>query len=389
MLRKVLFYVIMLGFLVFLLEAFGYLVYRLADTDDLYDHRAEVLPRLDEKTLSAFLQSGVDPVLGWQYTGPKTIEEDDCLGVTKRYTVDAAGARVYSGYDGAAARVIVVGDSYTQGAESNDEDAYAAQLADILGVSVANHGVGGYGPTQSFLNFKANIHRYPQAKIAVLGIMYENLYRMINSYRPVLYHEGADYGLKPYMADGSVQAHPGDAAFADVASFRTYASGAFDTDFWAKPPATFPYSLSLIRALGSNYFYFRKLQKQLRVVGLPEYTLIFGSDWVSSQLVSLMNLFAEDASRLGIQPVVVFIPRNRLDTESATAFLETYRERLNPDLLVGDVGQADINWADFNLEETDSDNICHPSPYGYRAIAEYIAGLLESSPAHKESLKAE
>jgi hypothetical protein len=30
----------------------------------------------------------------------------------------------------------------------------------------------------------------------------------------------------------------------------------------------------------------------------------------------------------------------------------------------------------FNLEEEDIDNICQPSPYGYRMIAEYIADLL-------------
>lgn len=379
MLKRLFFYITMLGFLLLFFEAFGYLFYRVVDVDDYYDHRASVLARLDQKSLSAFLQSRADPVLGWSYRGPRTLYPNDCLGIAKQNTVDQAGARVYSGYDSEDVQIIVVGDSYTQGSESDDENAYPAQLADILGVSVANHGVGGYGPTQSFINFKENIHRYPQARIVVLGIMYENLYRTINSYRPVLYEDGVDYGLKPYMAEGRVQPHPGSASFADIDSFKAYALNAFDNDFWAKPYAEFPYSLSLIRAVSSNYFYFMRLRKLLRKVGLPEYTLLFKSKWVSTQLVSLMNQFAEHALSLEVQPIVVFIPRNRLDTQSPSIFLDNYGERLNPNLVIGDVGRADVNWKDFNFEEKDNDNICHPSPYGYRAIAEYVAGLLKSS----------
>ena len=74
--------------------------------------------------------------------------------------------------------------------------------------------------------------------------------------------------------------------------------------------------------------------------------------------------------------MLVFIPRNRFDTESATSFLAEHGAELNPALIIGDVGEADVDWSRFNLEEPDSDNICHPSPYGYRVIAEYVTELL-------------
>jgi hypothetical protein len=244
-------------------------------------------------------------------------------------------------------------------------------------VSVANQGVGGYGPTQAFLNLKKKLGLYPKARIAILAIMYENLYRMVNSYRPVLYSTSSNYTLKPFMADAEIRPHPGEAAFADIDAFKEYANRAFDTDFWAKPRAGFPYTIAIFKALGSNYFYLRKLQKQLRKLGLPEYMLAFQSEDIRLNLISLLNQYADFVMARGMQPVVIFIPRNRYDTQSASRFIEQNGRLLRKTLLIGDVAQAvDIDWEQFNLQEEKGDNICHPSVYGYRKIASYIADLL-------------
>ena len=136
---------------------------------------------------------------------------------------------------------------------------------------------------------------YPQAKVVILGIMYENLYRMLNSYRPVLYEKAMDYGLKPYMADGDIQPHPGADAFASVDSFRGYAVDAFENDFWAKPDSSFPFSVALFRAVGTNYFLFRKFQKQFRRLGVPDYFLAFSQQRVTTQLLRLIGEFADYA----------------------------------------------------------------------------------------------
>ena len=49
---------------------------------------------------------------------------------------------------------------------------------------------------------------------------------------------------------------------------------------------------------------------------------------------------------------------------------------------MGDVGQhSGVDWVNFNLQEENSDNICHPSVYGYQTIAEYIAGFLQRNNA--------
>jgi len=365
-----------------LLEAFAFLTSLVVDQDDFFDHRAGVLARLNAPDLAAFIEKGGDPVLGWDSRGPAVRTEENCQGSARTYTYNEAGARIYTAFDAQKAEIVIVGDSYTNGDEVDDDETYPAQLASILNVPVANQGVGGYGPTQAFLNLKKKIGLYPRARVAVLAVMYENLHRMVNAYRPVLYSTSSDYTLKPFMAGGQIRPHPGEQAFAGIVDFKRYANSAFDTDFWSKPENGFPYTVSLIKALGSNYFYFRKLQKAFRKLGVPEYFLTFRSREIRDNLVSLLNSYAEFATQRGVKPVVIFIPRNRYDTQSAGRFIEANSRSLDDRLLVGDVaGFAGIDWNRFNLRETEGDNICHPSPYGYRMIAEYIAGFLKDNGA--------
>jgi hypothetical protein len=122
----------------------------------------------------------------------------NCVGLEVVASYNTAGARVYPGYDEKSASVITVGDSFTHSTEIGNDETYPAQLAKQLGASVANHGVGGFGPVQRYLNLKQKIHLYPQARTVVLGIMYENIYRMMNSCRPVYIGVAKRlYGLKP------------------------------------------------------------------------------------------------------------------------------------------------------------------------------------------------
>jgi len=376
----------MLASMLAVLEAFAFALQFVIDREELFDHRKTVLARLNNDDLALFLQEGGDPVLGWKSYGPLVRHEANCLGTEIEYRYDTAGARLHSRFDPVLTEVVVVGDSYTNGDEVGDDETYPAQLSRLLNISVANHGVGGYGPAQTFLNLKQNISRYPQAKIVVMGIMYENLYRMVNSYRPVLYSTSSDYTLKPFMAAGEIVPHPGMQAYEDIKHFKQAANRSFDNDFWAKPEASFPYTASLAQALGSNYFIYRRLQKLLRKLGYPEYFLIFQDRKIKSDLIHLLNRYAEYVIALGLQFVVIFIPRNRLDTRSASRYIDQSRNELHPDLLIGDLGaMPGVDWTEFNSQEPDSDNICHPSAYGYQTIAEYIAEFIHAKkmwPAH-------
>ena len=125
--------------------------------------------------------------------------------------------------------------------------------------------------------------------------------------------------------------------------------------------------------------YFKKLARRLRKIGVPEFFLSYRSDTFSVELVSLLNSFGEFAKRNNVKPVVLFIPRDKFDTKSVSKFIERNKERIHGDLLIVDVGTADVHWEEYNLLDTkDQDNIrfCHRSPYGHGMIAEYLANLL-------------
>lgn len=386
MVKKLVFSLATIGITLAILEAFSFVTVQLVDKEDFFDHRQSVIARLNDKDLTNFSATGGDPVLGWHSYGPHVRQEANCLQKLIDYSHDDAGARLHSRFAPETTEIIIVGDSYTNGDEVSDDETYPARLSDILGVSVANHGVGGYGPTQSLLNLKEHVSRYPQAKVVILGIMYENLFRMVNSYRPVLYSTSSNYSLKPYMMGGEIIPHPGSDSLADINQFKVAANRAFDNDFWAKPLAQFPYLISLGKSLTTNYFWYRKLQKQFRKLGVPEYFLIFESSEIQANMISLLNQYANFSRDHNFKPVAVFIPRNSYDISSASKFINRHRSKISPDLLLGDVGtHPNVDWTDFNLREDDGNNTCHPSPYGYQAIAEYIADLLHANGAWPET----
>ncbi len=366
------YWAVMLAMLLVLIEALGFSAGFLAN--DLFDQRDEAFARLAERKMTG--KQNADPVLGWEPIPSSEFVEPDCLGDEIVYQSAADGARNYPGYDPAAATVIVAGDSYAFGSEVPDPEAFPAVLAGMLGEPVANLGVGGYGPVQALLRLERHIDRYPGARAVVLGVMYENVHRMVNSYRPVLYDKTDVLAFTPYMHDGNLQPYPSADILQSEDMLRRQMTMAFDKDFWARPQHRFPYTQSLLRGFSSNYFLLRKVQKSLRKVGRPEYAMTFASADIQENLFSLLDRFAQVAEARELLGIVLFMPRNRLDTQSVQTLLAEQQSRLPPGLLVLDVAGADIDWARYNLENKAEDNICHPSEYGYTEIARHLAAAL-------------
>ncbi len=370
--RLVLFWGLLLTVLALVLEGVAFLTGLLAP--DLYDHRAAVLARVDADVTAEAAR--VDPVLGWEPQPGTVRREPDCLGREVTYTAAADGARDYPGYRPAAATIVVAGDSYAFGDEAQDAAAFPALLAGLTGETVANLGVGGYGPVQALLRLERHIERYPAARTVVLGIMYENVHRMVNSYRPVLYDKADPLAFLPFMRDGRLQPHPGRQALADEGRLRAAIEAAFDDDFWAKPRRGFPYLVSLIEGLSSRYFVLRTVQRNLSQIGQAEYRMSYDSPEIQANLFGLLDRFADLAAGRGLEAFVLFMPRNRFDTTSVQDLLAARGDRFPSGVAVVDLGAGDVDWARYNLVNPADGNICHPSSYGYGEIARHLAGAL-------------
>src|SRR5262249_46813837 len=211
----------------------------------LFDQRQQTLEMLQPEQFEQFKQSVASATLGWD--NPSQAQHvRNCVGEEVTYTHSADRIRVHSAqvFD---AVVVVAGDSYTHGDEVADDATYPASLERMLALPVANLGVGGYGPEQALLKLEGMIDRLPNARVAVLAIMLDNTRRMVNSDRRVHYRDtGMLFGLKPFLRDGSFHGLVGGDPFRDFPALLKAADAAFDSDFWARPRAQFPYAVSAI-----------------------------------------------------------------------------------------------------------------------------------------------
>lgn len=120
-----------------------------------------------------------DAGLGWTHAP---------LRRTTNESVNAAAARGPNEYKLApprgVTRVAAFGDSFTFAAEVSNEDAWTRQLElQRPYFEVMNFGVNGYGPDQAYLRYKQHGATY-KPKIVLLGLMIENLNRVVSVYRP-------------------------------------------------------------------------------------------------------------------------------------------------------------------------------------------------------------
>ena len=74
------------------------------------------------------------------------------------------------------------GDSFTHCSDFGDHVTFQEYLSEMLKVNIYNFGNGGYGTDQAYLRF---IEDYPKVKtkIVTLGIIRENINRIVNTYR--------------------------------------------------------------------------------------------------------------------------------------------------------------------------------------------------------------
>ena len=181
------------------------------------------------ESLKAFLRHQTDGnpfffydlELGWvsgpnvRYSGTNTRSEP------WEYQTDARGAR----QDLISTNSPVVGafgDSFTLGAEVNDDEVWSSFFEAFSGVDVENFGVGGYCTFQSLLRMEREA-RKGRFKVLVLGIYSENINRIFNTYQP-FYLPGHPFGFKPYIHIKNGVSLP-RSNVADLSSLESFSEG--------------------------------------------------------------------------------------------------------------------------------------------------------------------
>lgn len=337
----------------------------------LFDFSEKYIPfaKSNIPFFKVFVTDYYDPITGWNNPRSKHLVSEGCAGSWEAF-YDAMGARKTpaSSHDGKYS-IVCVGDSFTHGNEVDDSSTYPAILERLAKVAVGNFGVGGFDVFQSVLQYEGVLSRIDTPKIGVLCIMYENGRRNLNAFRPV-YSNSLDtyeaFLFKPYF-DGN--------AFVDAVirpdentferSLRK-AESLFSTDFWAKPKVSFPYSLSVFRAVSSHNFEYMAFQKINKIRGRGMYSHDYNSEIILDSMRQCVNRFVSINRTKGIFSMVVFIPPNTQDLTSPNALIAELQKSYD-DALVLNLGDHSMDWEKYIVREG-----CHPTPYGYTEIANFI-----------------
>ena len=351
---------------------------------------AYYIDRIPEGWESAFYEKAYHPVFGWDGTrsgGKPGQKRRNKKRRDKKQGSEAdpgryndEGARINPDYAGSPPGIAAFGDSFTKGAEVKWNQSWPYYLSELLDAYVVNYGVGGFGPDQATLKFRASPFREPKPRFVILGIFEENINRVVSRFWPYYEEEGRNLlGFKPRFAIGpqgpELLASPLAEPITDRQALAALAEEARDGDvFWARKVAfAFPYSYTLgklgLLALG-------KMTGKALPLGTYAGDL-WGAEEATATMNAVIDAFIAEADARGIEPVILFIPRVRraiLDDPTdwapnyagfAQALAARFGER---GLIVLDVAKASFGPEKMNVQPFAG----HYSPYGNKVVADFL-----------------
>jgi len=205
------------------------------------------------------------------------------------------------------------GDSYTYGAEVNDDKyIWTNLISKKLNIIVNNKGVGGFGSDQSYLKFKTN--KKPSA-IVVLNHLSENIIRNVNQFRHLIYPSNY-YDLKPIfiLEDNQLKLIDLPELKFDVEKFKKTPNSYLKHDFFKIGSKSgiyhkkFPYSLTLFKSLLTNW----KIKSIFKFYSgyQPFYNLDHESNAVYVTK-SILESFISDSKKRDLIPIITILPTYR------------------------------------------------------------------------------
>ena len=246
----------------------------------------------------------VDPDLGWTNAPSgvslNQLETSNSLGYRgpREYAVPKP--------DGVT-RLVCFGDSFTWGADVDDDGTYPAALERVgANVEAPNLGVSAYGTDQALMRFRRD-GRDLEADWVVVGMMVENIGRNVNRYRPLWVPHSTLSCVKPRFVLEGDALRLIETPFADVdelvAAVRdgSVVEKAGEHEYWHTRPALRPLALSpTARMVGSV------IARRQREVP-PLWLDAEGEPYRVTR--AILRAFDAEAKALGAQgALVVFLP---------------------------------------------------------------------------------
>ncbi len=235
------------------------------------------------------------------------------------------------------------GDSYTFCDQVASNQTYQTYLSHALKADVFNFGQGGFGTDQAYLRF---LRDYPKVKtpLVSLGLITENINRIVNVFRPYYYQKTALAMVKPrfILKDGVLTLIPNPIQSAeDIPRLHDvdFVLGLKKYDWWfnrdSQPMLAFPYS----RILFSKRLWLEAIHARessgIDDIDPRPWENLWEQQEAKMLLFAIMDSFVKEARSMGATPLIFLSPRKRevhqkiagKEPEAAAILLAFCRER--------------------------------------------------------------
>lgn len=245
----------------------------------------------------------------WPYAPSSSFGWSRVPGVKMKYSNGAVnstnldGVRFVPNVSAFPTMISAYGDSFTEGDEVNNDQTWLAHIAYGKKINVLNYGVSGYGPDQALLRLEQNLANGKKTPIVILGMIPENMNRLLNLFRPYYTFPHSDWalGFKPaFILKGEsyelLNLVPSD--FTDRISLIKAAQKASHYDEWYKTRTgqdRFPYTINTFRFL-KRY--------GLKPQQTPDDLVEISKD----KMLYILEIFSELSVKYHFHPVLALLP---------------------------------------------------------------------------------
>jgi len=317
-----------------------------------------------------------DPELGWDIPPHREggSEASGCRGKDWKYTIDEKGSRdIPVPYNN---RVIsLYGDSYTFGAEVNNDKTWQYFLSSLTETHVENYAVWGYGPDQALLKLKRNLESGLGTPIVILGIYSENIKRIVGTYRSFLTGDFSSINFKPVLIEEDGRYRWDKKHLMDSFSEDNYLhsfNASKKNDYWyainmRKPRKTFPYTWTLGQI--SKYIIFDYMLSSRNM---------WNNERAQGPFREIVRQFRQLSEQHGFLPILVFMPEaGELEgyARGKPSYYTDFLQQLEADGDLQGLSIVDIYKERFDPRKFtywDETETCHPSEHGNKIIAQAI-----------------
>lgn len=275
------------------------------------------------------------------------------------------------------------GDSFTYCQDVKDNETWQYYLSELTDSKVLNYGVRGYGTDQALLKLIGALKKGIITDVIILGILSENIARVVNVSPKYYWSTGNVKALKPILVKNNSRYEwkteylktpdSQDRKLEAIRTTRMY-------DYWYqqnkyRPSFKFPYSISLFNTV--NYFVFK-------VKRWPD---LWREDRPKAVMRELIRIFYSLSEEYKFTPVVLFIPGNYDLKLKDKGRRPTYSEFLlnlksaykSRKLIIVDAIKEKFDSSKYNVAPYQG----HASAYGNRQIANAVNRQLIGAMNHQ------